>query len=543
DLKFRSTLLNKFKTAVTMGSNSDIEVLKETIEPINTRHGVFSCFVKYNNNGSRETIKLAIKSFAKNQIRSASDVAKDLQIFRREYKLLSSFKSPKTNEAHKSPQTNEAHKSPQTNEAHKRIVSAWKFMGYSDELESYTPLFLMELADRNLYNLLLDTSVATVPDGPYSFGHFIRFMQQIADALAYLHGGIQFEGKMHNIIHRDLKGCNILLFDEGRNCKLSDFGISKPVEQPMTRGVGTPYWRAPEVANGEDYTTAADCYSFGMVCIESLFRSHPNKIGRSDDVEDPIESDESVETKLEFFSEGWKVLYLNMCTFEGSDAFNEECRRRTRSLLEKLLTKGPSERISAQKANEELKGILNDMNIQDWEPLYGPNVPRRPVAANNEARPDIPPAVPTVSEDPSIGRSIPRTDPAIFFKITGTEFNDANMRNLRSTIECHLHDLNTLATQTGQPCTASLQFSLDKLNAEEIDLEIRIKQQDTNETSVHQWCYDNFKKCESKFNGLFEDRPNFRPKFTMEIPQKHIEQQPQPVLDVASALAKMQMKH
>ncbi|PAA93262.1 hypothetical protein BOX15_Mlig006358g1, partial [Macrostomum lignano] len=524
DLKFRSTLFNKFKTAVIMESNLDIEILKESIEPINTRHGVFSCSVSYKNNGARETVKSAIKSFAKNQIRSAGDEAEDLKKFRREYQLLRSFRCP------------------QTYEAHERIVSAWWYMESSNELESYTPLFLMELGDRDLHNLLLDKSVATVPEGPYSFGHFLNLMLQIADALAYLHSGIQFNGEMHPIIHRDLKGSNILLFDEGRKCKLSDFDIGKPVEPPMTKGVGTPFWRAPEVANCEDYTTAADCYSFGMVCIESLFRSHPNNIGRSDDVEDPIESDESVETKLKFFSERWKVLYLNMCTFEGSDAFNEECRWRTRSLLEKLFMSNPSERISAQKAYDELENILNGMNIQEWEPLYGPiiYVPRYPVAANKEARPDIPPFVPTVSEGPSIGRSNPSSYASVFFKVTklstGTEFNESNMDNLRSTIASHLTDLNTFANQNGRPCTASLLFSLTEVNTEEIGLEILIKQKDTKENSVHQWCYDNIEECESKLDSWFKDRPNFRPKFTMNIPQEQ-----QQVQNVANALANIQM--
>ena len=48
-----------------------------------------------------------------------------------------------------------------------------------------------------------------------------KYCQQILEGLAYLHD--------NKIMHRDLKCANILL-DEGGNCKLPDFGVSKHVE-------------------------------------------------------------------------------------------------------------------------------------------------------------------------------------------------------------------------------------------------------------------------------------------------------------------------
>lgn len=52
-------------------------------------------------------------------------------------------------------------------------------------------------------------------------------------------------------MHRDVKGHNILLTEDGQ-VKLVDFGVSSHLGATMGRrdtSVGTPYWMAPEVRN------------------------------------------------------------------------------------------------------------------------------------------------------------------------------------------------------------------------------------------------------------------------------------------------------
>ena len=89
-----------------------------------------------------------------------------------------------------------------------------------------------------------------------------HYADQILQGLVYLHS--------HRIIHRDLKGANILLTPDG-TIKLTDFGSSTrmPDEEEVCLSMkGSPYWMAPEVVSREGHTTKADIWSFGCLLIE-----------------------------------------------------------------------------------------------------------------------------------------------------------------------------------------------------------------------------------------------------------------------------------
>ncbi|XP_041116372.1 myosin-IIIb-like [Polyodon spathula] len=94
----------------------------------------------------------------------------------------------------------------------------------------------------------------------------------------------------NRIIHRDVKGNNILLTTEG-GVKLVDFGVSAQLTSARLRrntSVGTPFWMAPEVIACEQqydssYDARCDVWSLGITAIElgdgdpPLSEMHPVK--------------------------------------------------------------------------------------------------------------------------------------------------------------------------------------------------------------------------------------------------------------------------
>ena len=103
------------------------------------------------------------------------------------------------------------------------------------------------------------------------------FVRQILTGLSYLHN--------RDIIHRDIKGANILVDNKG-TIKISDFGISKKLEASnILNGAnnskhrpslqGSVFWMAPEVVKQTSYTRKADIWSLGCLVVEMMTGSHP----------------------------------------------------------------------------------------------------------------------------------------------------------------------------------------------------------------------------------------------------------------------------
>jgi serine/threonine protein kinase len=88
------------------------------------------------------------------------------------------------------------------------------------------------------------------------------YMSQVLHGLLYLHE--------QGVIHRDIKGANILTTKEGL-VKLADFGVAtKQSGLDQSSVVGTPYWMAPEVIELSGATTSSDIWSLGCTVIELI---------------------------------------------------------------------------------------------------------------------------------------------------------------------------------------------------------------------------------------------------------------------------------
>ena len=90
-----------------------------------------------------------------------------------------------------------------------------------------------------------------------------KYFLQIISGISYLHS--------NKIIHRDIKGQNILLSND--NVKIGDFGVSKKMDNTnefANTSLGTPFFLSPEICRGKPYNLKSDNWMIGCVLFELM---------------------------------------------------------------------------------------------------------------------------------------------------------------------------------------------------------------------------------------------------------------------------------
>ncbi|XP_011875420.1 PREDICTED: neither inactivation nor afterpotential protein C isoform X2 [Vollenhovia emeryi] len=122
--------------------------------------------------------------------------------------------------------------------------------------------FVMELCEGGTVMDLVRGIIAS--DKRIREEHIAFILREVIKALIHLHE--------HNIIHRDIRGNNIVLTKEGE-VKLVDFGLSRTMKSELEKRrtyIGSPSWMAPEVVGSKDsgYDSRVDVWAIGITAIE-----------------------------------------------------------------------------------------------------------------------------------------------------------------------------------------------------------------------------------------------------------------------------------
>ena len=129
--------------------------------------------------------------------------------------------------------------------------------------------FLMEYSTGSQLDSVLDILVNRTTINIVRFYGGILFL--ILDYLA-----------KQKVIHRDIKPSNIMV-DSNGYIKLVDFGAAKRILNGYAKTIiGTPFYMAPEIVAGKNYSFSSDYYSVGVCLYFMYYKKYPFGMGIND---------------------------------------------------------------------------------------------------------------------------------------------------------------------------------------------------------------------------------------------------------------------
>ena len=160
---------------------------------------------------------------------------------------------------------------------HPNIV---QYLGIYRDPDTGLPALLMELMDDSLTHFLESSPL------PIPYHIQVNICHDITLALSFLHS--------NNIVHRDLSSNNVLMRGNVL-AKVTDFGMARlgdinPQATHFTNTMcpGTDVYMPPEAVQDKPvYTEKIDCFSFGVITVQTLTREFPKPGDRQMTINDP----------------------------------------------------------------------------------------------------------------------------------------------------------------------------------------------------------------------------------------------------------------
>jgi serine/threonine protein kinase len=153
-----------------------------------------------------------------------------------------------------------------------------QYLGMYQDPDTHLPVLLMELMDDSLTHFL-EGSPQPIP-----YHIQVNVCHDITLALRFLHS--------NGIVHRDLSSNNVLMIGNIR-AKVTDFGMARlgdmnprATQLTFTMCPGTDVYMPPEAVKDKPvYTEKIDCFSFGVIAIQTMTRLFPQPGDRRKEIE------------------------------------------------------------------------------------------------------------------------------------------------------------------------------------------------------------------------------------------------------------------